>query len=284
MRSAIITGSNGQDAFYLAEILQANNIIHTMVHRASGVNLADLSVVNDLVIGTRPDYIFHLAAHSTINHDHAIHNHETIASGTLMLLEAARKIVPKCRIFLPGSAYQFKNDGNPIKETDPWETRSVYCAARGYSNLLARAYRHMGLHVYFGYFFHHDSPRRHARHISQRIASAAREGREVEIGNMEVVKEWTWAGDTVQAIWSLVNQEKIWEANLGTGIGHSIAEIAQACYAVKGLDYRSYVRPRTDFVPEYSRLTCDPTRIFETGWRPLHDLNYLAEQMVSWKH
>jgi len=284
MKSAIITGSNGQDGQYLTDLLRHYQVNPVHVSSHSGVNLADAAVVGDLVYSIKPDFIFHLAAKSTVHHSAARQNHHLFTNGTLNILEAVRSHAPECRVFLAGSAYQFKNEGRPIKETDPWDTRSVYCAARGYSNSLARAYRHMGLHVFFGYFFHHDSPRRHARHISQRIASAAREGKDVEIGNMDVVKEWTWAGDTVQAVWSLVNQDAVWEANIGTGIGHSIAEFASACYAAVGLNYLNYIRPRADFEPEYSRLTCDPSRIHSTGWRPLHDLNYLAEQMVSWKH
>lgn len=192
MKNAIITGSNGQDGHYLAELLKHYQVTPVLVSRGSGINLNNPSVLNDLVYTVRPEYIFHLAASSTVAHEAARQNHDLFTNGTLNILEAVKLHAPECRVFLAGSAYQFVNHGNPIKETDPWETRSVYCAARGYSNLLARAYRHLGLHVYFGYFFHHDSPHRHARHISQRIATAAREGKEVEIGNMEVVKEWTW--------------------------------------------------------------------------------------------
>lgn len=237
--------------------------------------------VHDLVETIHPEYIFHFAAKSSVDQKFARENHDLFSNGTLNILEAVKQHSPECRVFLAGSAYQFENRGNSIKETDPWETRSVYCAARGYSNLLARAYRHMGLNVYFGYFFHHDSPRRHPRHISQRIATAAREEKKVEIGNADVVKEWTYAGDTVEAVWSLVNQDKIWEANIGTGIGHSIVDFAQACYAVKGLDYRNFILPRADFEPEYSRCTCDPERIFSTGWLPRHGLVQLAEKMVK---
>jgi GDPmannose 4,6-dehydratase len=283
MKRAIITGANGQDGFFLAELLRHYQIEPVLVPSSGVVSIVDTYAVNRLVEDTRPDYVFHLAAKSTVEHAAARQNHYLLANGTLNILQAVKDYAPECCVFLTGSAYQFRNDGNPIKETDPWETRSVYCAARGYSNLLARAYRHMGLHVYFGYFFHHDSPRRHARHISQRIATAAREGKEVEIGNAEVVKEWTWAGDTVEAVWSLVNQDKIWEANIGTGIGHSIMEFAEACFAVKGLNAKNFVRPRADFEPEYSRLTCDPERIYSTGWRPRRNLEYIAEQMVTWK-
>ncbi len=281
MIQAIITGSNGQDGFYLAELLRHYQVEPVLVHSQSAINLADARTVHDLVESVKPDYIFHLAAKSSVDHAYGSTNHDLLATGTHHLLEAVRRINPSCRVFLAGSAYQFVNQGEPIRETDVWETRSVYSAARGYGNLLARAYRHLGMMVYFGYFFHHESPRRGQRHISQRIATAAREGKPVEIGNTEVVKEWTWAGDAVNAVWSLVNQETIWEANIGTGIGHSIAEFAQACYALRGLDYQNFVLPRADFQPEYSKLICDPERIFSTGWRPHHNLQYLAEQMVN---
>jgi GDPmannose 4,6-dehydratase len=281
MKSAIITGSNGQDGFYLHELLKREEVDPVLVSRASGVDLSDYNEVVDLVINCRPDYIFHLAARSTIDHAAAQTNHDVIGRGSFNLLEAVRRWAPECKVFLAGSAYQFKNEGEPIKETDLWETGSVYCAARGYSNLLARAYRAMGTAVYFGYFFHHDSPRRGKDHLSQKIAQAARGKHPIEIGDLRVVKEWTHASDTVEAIWALVNQDRIWEANIGTGIGHSIEDFVEACFAAAGLDYRQFASTTPNYVAPYRRLTCDPSRIFRTGWKPLHGLEYLAEQMVN---
>jgi GDPmannose 4,6-dehydratase len=281
MKSAIITGSNGQDGFYLQELLKREEVDPVLVSRASGVDLSDYNEVVDLVINCRPDYIFHLAARSTVDHVAARTNHDVIARGTFNLLEAVRNWRPQCKVFLAGSAYQFKNDGEPIKETDPWDTTSVYCAARGYSNLLARAYRSMGAPVYFGYFFHHDSPRRGASHLSQKIAYAARNKHPIEIGDLRVVKEWTHASDTVEAIWKLVNQERIWEANIGTGIGHTIEDFVEACFAAVGHDYREFVTTSPNYVAPYRRLTCDPARIYRTGWRPRHGLEYLAHQMTN---
>lgn len=279
--SAIITGSNGQDGFYLQELLKRESVDAILVSRASGIDLANPEVVDSLIANTRPDFIFHLAANSTVAHEAAQQNHGAIATGTLNLLEAVRKWTPECRVFLAGSAYQFQNQGEPIKETDPWDTSSVYCAARGYSNLLARVYRTMGIAVFYGYLFHHDSPRRGASHLSQKIAQAARTKSAIEIGDLRVVKEWTHASDTVEAMWVFVNQNRIWEANIGTGIGHSIEDFAEACFAAAGLDYRNFVSTTPGYSAPYRRLTCDPSRIYRTGWKPRHGLEYLAEQMVN---
>lgn len=281
MRQAIITGGNGQDGYYLAELLRHYQIEPVLVNRGSGIELGSAQVVEGLVESVRPEFIFHLAANSTVDHMAASHNHDTISSGSLNILEAVKKHAPQCRVFLAGSAYQFLNNGNAIKETDPWDTRSVYCAARGYSNLLARAYRSMGLSVYFGYFFHHDSPRRGMRHLSGQIANAAKSRIPISIGDVTVVKEWTWAGDSMEAVWSLVNQDAIWEANIGTGIGRTVAEFCDACYRCAGLHWRDYVFADENFKPHFRRLVCNPERIYSTGWRPRYDLEYLANAMVN---
>lgn len=279
--SAVITGSNGQDGFYLQQLLHREGVDAILVHRMSGIDLTDPEVVNSLILNTRPSYIFHLAANSTVDHLAAQANHDVIGTGSFNLLEAVFRWMPECKVFLAGSAYQFKNMGEPIKETDEWATDSVYCAARGYSNLLFQAYRAMGLSVFYGYLFHHDSPRRGQNHLSQKIAYAARTKSPIEIGDLRVIKEWTYASDTVEAMWTLVNQNRIWEANIGTGIGRTIEDFVEACFAVMGLDYREFVTTPEGYVAPYRSLTCDPSRIYRTGWKPRHGLEYLAEQMVN---
>lgn len=278
---AIITGANGQDGFYLAKLLRHYRVEPILINSDSGIDLSQRFVVQDLVDSAQPDFIFHLAAKSTTAHNLCANNHETIAQGAFNLLDAAHKFARNCRVFLAGSAYQFKNTGAPISEDDPWDTKSVYCAARGYSKLLAEAYRAQGLMTYFGYFFHHDSPRRGMEHISQRIALAARDREHIEIGDPLVVKEWTFAGDTMEAVWSLVQQDAIFEANIGTGIGNSIAEFAEACYLSQGLEWRDYVKPIDGYVAPYQSLTCNPERILSTGWKPRYRLYELAHMMMN---
>lgn len=278
---AVIFGSNGQDGYYLAELCARLCIEVVPVPR--GQLRGDLQTPNSLkwlLLDNPPEYIFHLAANSTTSHDAGPENHATIANGTLNLLEAVREHAPNARVFIAGSAYQFRNTGEPIRETDPWEPRSVYAAARCYANLLARIYRDRGLRVYFGYFFHHESPIRKARHISHQIAEAARTGTPIEIGNLNVRKEWTFAGDVANAIWHLVTQDSVTEANIGTGDGRTIQEFAEVCYGAANLDWRKFVKPREGFVSDFQSMTCDPARIFSTGWRPKTSLHDLARMMV----
>lgn len=277
---AIITGSNGQDGHYLETLLRFYNVEPILIPSNSGVDLRQRFIVQELVDSTRPDFIFHLAAKSTTSQAFAAANHEIIAQGSFNLLDAALRFAPNCRVFLAGSAYQFKNTGEPIKETDPWDTSSVYCAARGYSKLLADAYRAQGLMTYLGYFFHHESPRRTSGHMSHLIAQAARIGGCLKIGDASVVREWTYAGDAMEAIWCLVQQDAIFEANIGTGIGHSLGEFAELCYKIRGMNWMDYVKSKPEYVAPYHRLTCNPDRIFSTGWRPKYNLTELADMMV----
>lgn len=278
---AVIFGANGQDGHYLSELCKTMSVEVVPIGR--GQLRGDLQTPNSLkwlLLDNHPEYIFHLAATSTTKHEDAADNHAAIATGTFNLLEAVRLHAPTVRVFVAGSGYQFRNTGEPIRETDPWEPRSVYASARCYANLLCRTYRDMGLRVYFGYFFHHESPLRKARHIAQQIASAARSGIPIEIGDLNSRKEWTFAGDVVKALWHLVTQDAVTEANIGTGDGRTIGEFVEACYGAANLNWRDYVKPREGFIPDFNSMTCDPTRIFSTGWRPTVSLHDLARMMV----
>ena len=100
------------------------------------------------------------------------------------------------------------------------------------------------------------------------------------MGDLGVEKEWTFAGETVEAMWTLVQQDEIFEANLGSGIAHSIADWANACFMVVHCDWREYVIQKELFTPEYSRLVANPARIQALGWRPKISLPQLAHMMV----
>src|SRR5690349_264851 len=227
---AIIFGVNGQDGYYLSQLLLGRGIDVIGVSRSQGAsiigNVADGKFVRDLVQNGKPDYIFHLAANSTVRHDVLFENHETISTGTLNILESVYRYSPSTRVFISGSALQFVNNGHPITETDPFEALNPYSVSRIQSVYAARYFRTLGLRTFVGYFFHHDSPRRPERHINMKIAQAAiriGKGSEetIELGNIDVVKEYNYAGDLMTAIWTLVNQEVTHEAVIGSGKGYS---------------------------------------------------------------
>ena len=285
---ALIFGANGQDGHYLGRLCERRGFSVAAVSRRDAPiigDVADATFVTELIRARRPGLIFHLAANSTTRHDAAAENHATIGTGTLNVLEAVYRHSPESRVFLAGSALQFVNHGRPISEDDPWDSGSPYAAVRNYSNLLARYYRRLGLRVYFGYLFHHESPRRKSGHVSKTIADAAHraaagEKFTLEMGDLSVEKEWTFAGDTVEAMLTLTNQEAVFEANLGSGVTHTIADWARECFTAVGRDWREYIVKKSGFTPEYPRLVANPVRIHALGWQPKTSFEELARLMV----
>lgn len=285
---ALIFGANGQDGYYLHALLQKQGVEVVGVSRSGDWVRADVASWSDvevLIEKHKPDFVFHLAANSTTRHGAMFENQATICTGTLNILEAVKTHCPTSRVFLSGSGVQFKNSGNPISERDAFEAGSPYALARIHSVYAARYYRSLGLKVYVGYLFHHDSPRRQEHHVSQMIAGAVKRiaagSREVlELGDVSVQKEWTFAGDVVAAIWALVQQDEVFEATIGSGLAYSIEEWLQQCFALTDKNWRDHVRLREGFTPEYSRLVCDPATIRSLGWAPTVSLNGLARMMV----
>jgi GDPmannose 4,6-dehydratase len=288
--TALIFGANGQDGYYLSRLCAQRGVEPIGVSRSPGGDwrqgdVADREQVNVLVRDCQPSYIIHLAANSTTRHEALFENHATISTGALNVLEAAATFTPRARVFLAGSGVQFRNDGAPISEQTPFAATSAYAVARIQSVYAARYFRARGLRTYVGYLFHHESPRRGPRHVSQKVAQAVRRiaagsGEMLELGDIQVRKEWMFAGDAATAIWTLLEQEAVFEAAIGSGVAFSIQEWVSQCFALVGLDWRDHVRLHTDFTPEYGCLVSDPSTMRSLGWRPTVGLRELAAMMV----
>ncbi len=286
---ALIFGANGQDGFYLSELLSRNNIDVISSSRKGSIadgDVGDFAFVKNIIEQNKPSYIFHLAASSTTRHDALYDNHHSIATGTLNVLESAKLYSPHSKVFISGSGLQFKNESLPIKETDPFEARDAYSVSRIQSVYAARYYRQLGIQAYVGYFFNHDSPRRSPRHVSKMIASAVKSighgNKEIiEIGDLRVKKEWGFAGDIVEAVWTLVQQDNIMEAALGTGKGYSIQDYIEVCFNHIKKDWHEFVKPKPGFVAEYSQLISNPETIFSLGWKPKTSFNDLVTMMLT---
>lgn len=285
---ALIFGANGQDGYYLRALLQEQGLAVIGASRSGDwvhADVASFGAVESLIEQHKPHFVFHLAANSTTRHSALFENHATICTGTLNILEAVKNHCPTSKVFLSGSGVQFRNQGIPISENDAFDANSSYSLARIHSAYAARYYRALGLKVYIGYFFHHDSPRRKEHHVSQMIASAARRIKAgsdeiIELGDVTVQKEWTFAGDVVNGLWTLVQQEDVFEATLGSGLAYSIEEWLERCFALIGKNWRNHVKLRVGFTPEYSRLVCDPSTLHSLGWTPTVSFNDLARMMV----
>ncbi len=287
--TAIIFGANGQDGHYLSKLLLERGLQVIPVSRQGDVikaDVADYGVVKSILEQYKPDYVFHLAANSTTRHQVLFENHATISTGTLNILEAVRTVVPQAKVFISGSGLQFKNEDLPIKETAAFDARDAYSVSRIHSVYAARYYRTLGIKTYIGYFFNHDSPRRSDRHVCKMIANTVKkiangEEAKIEIGDMSVRKEWGFAGDIVEAVWTLVQQDEVFEAVLGTGEAYSIKDYIEVCFDIIQKDWRGYVKPVEGFKAEYRQLVSDPATIFSLGWRPSTSFRQLAALMLT---
>jgi GDPmannose 4,6-dehydratase len=229
---ALIFGAGGQDGYYLDRLCRAKNIEAMGISRSGNWikgDVRNLVEVESLIKRYSPHYIFNLAAISTTRHETLFANHETIATGTLNILESVYRYSPATKVFLAGSGVQFKNTGSPISERDEFAALSQYAVARIHSAYAARYYRSLGIKAYVGYLFHHESPLRKPEHTSRMIVQAVRriargDQEHLLIGDWSVQKEWTFAGDVVQAIFTLVEQDEIFEAVIGSGVAYSIKD------------------------------------------------------------
>lgn len=287
---ALIFGVNGQDGFYLSKLLRENQVEAVGVSRSSGDvrgDVAEYDLVEALMIKHQPGYVFHLAANSTTDHAALFENHQAISTGTLNILEAARLHCPNAKVFLSGSAMQFTNRGVPIDENTSFEARSPYAVARIQSVYAGRYYRErFGMKVYTGYFFNHDSPMRTERHVNQKIAAAARRvasgtPEKLIIGNLDVEKEFNFAGDVVEAAWRLVNQHAMFECVIGCGKAYRIKDWLTACFERIGKRWQDYIEVADGFQPEYKVLVSNPRLIKSLGWEPRVGFEELADMMME---
>ena len=288
MGVAIIFGASGQDGYYLTNLLHSLNIDVVSVSRSEGFINTDISnyqQVADLINEYKPDYVFHFAANSTTKHTVIFENNTTIVTGTLNILEAVKNYSPNCKVFISGSALQFKNNNLPIDETTPFEARDGYSASRIASVYMARYYRSLGLQIYVGYFFNHDSERRSERHLTKKIVSAAKDiligkMQNFEVGSLETIKEYTHAKDTVSAVWILVNQTDIYEAVIGSGIGYRVKDWIELCFAKVGMNWQDYVIEKDNYKADYKSLVSNPALMMSLGWEPKITLEELATLML----
>ena len=287
---AIIFGINGQDGYYLSHLLTASGYKVLGVSRSKGDwisgDVKDFSFVDQLIKTEKPDLIYHLAANSTTRHEVMFENHETISTGTLNILESVYRNRPSCKVFLSGSAMQFKNTGIRINENTSFEASSPYAVARIHSTFAARYYRTKGLRVYVGYFFNHESPLRTPKHVSRMITDAVQRIKngsteKIELGDLSVKKEWNYAGDFANAIYTLTAQEEIFETVIGCGIAYSIEDWLRVCFEHINKNWEDFVILKKGYIPEYDLLVSDPSLLYSLGYQPKINFEQLALLMLN---
>ena len=260
------------------------------ISRHSGDVIGDVSdygFIKGQIIEFQPDFIFHFAADSTTNHDSLFSNHSSISTGTLNILESVRLYCPNSRIFLSGSALQFLNTGVPINENTPFDASSAYAVARIQSVYAARYFRSkFDLKIYVGYFFNHDSQFRSERHVNQKIVQAVKRiargsDEKIELNDISVKKEFSFAEDIIKGVWTLINQDYVFEVVIGSGQAYSIQEWVEYCFSKIGKRWQNHVIQAKDIKSEYKVLVSDPKLINSLGWKNMIDFYSLADLMLN---
>jgi GDPmannose 4,6-dehydratase len=309
--TAIITGITGQDGSYLAELLLSKGYrVIGMMRRSSVVtferiqhiqdqieiiqgDLHDQSSLMDLMETYKPDEVYNLAAQSFVptSWNQPVLTGEVTALGVTRMLEAIRLLSPKTRFYQASSSEMFgKVHQVPQNETTPFYPRSPYGVAKVYGHWITINYRESyNLFAVSGILFNHESPRRGTEFVSRKITYGAVRiklglAKELRLGNLDSRRDWGFAGDYVDAMVRLIQNDHPEDFVVGTGETHSVLEFCDKAFSYLDMDYREYViqDPRFYRPAEVDLLVADSTRVRQKlGWAPKVDFNKLVQMMVD---
>ncbi len=313
MPKALITGITGQDASYLAEFLlekgyevygttrrssTVNNErikhIEDRIHILSGDLLDQSSLVSALQV-SQPDEVYNLAAQSFVkaSWDQPVLTGEFTAIGVTRMLEAVRNVNPKIKFYQASSSEMFgKVLEVPQKETTRFYPRSPYGVAKVYGHYITLNYREsFDMFACSGILFNHESPRRGLEFVTRKISHAVARislGKQdkLELGNLEAKRDWGFAGDYVEAMWMMLQQDKPDDYVVATGEAHSVQEFVEIAFSFVGIsDWQKYVVSNVDAhlrPAEVDHLIGDATKAKnELGWSPKTSFRELVEMMVK---
>ncbi|MFA7172167.1 MAG: GDP-mannose 4,6-dehydratase [Kiritimatiellia bacterium] len=320
MQRALITGITGQDGSYLTELLlQKGYEIHGIIRRSSSFNtqridhlyqdphimgtrlflhygdLADAGRLAKLIYEIQPNEVYHLGAqsHVRVSFDIPEYTADVVALGTIRLLEAIREtgMKQKIRFYQASSSELYgKVAETPQRESTPFHPRSPYAVAKLYAYWATVNYREAyNMHASNGILFNHESPRRGPTFVTRKITMAAARIKvglqnALYLGNLDARRDWGFAGDYVEAMWRIVQQERADDFVIATGETHSVREFCEEAFALLDLDWKEYVKhdPRYNRPSEVDLLLGDPSKARATlGWEPKVSFKELTRMMVE---
>jgi GDPmannose 4,6-dehydratase len=311
MPTALITGITGQDGSYLAELLLSKGYrVVGIVRRSStmpyerighlvdrvelvSADLLDQTSLTDVVGECTPDEIYNLAAQSFVqtSWSQPVLTGEFTALGVTRMLEAMKKAAPKARFYQASSSEMFgKVVETPQRESTPFYPRSPYGVAKVYGHWITVNYREsFGLYAVSGILFNHESPRRGLEFVTRKVTDAVARiklgtANELRLGNLDSRRDWGFAGDYVDAMWRMLQQDDAEDYVIGTGHTCSVRDLCEAAFGHVGLDYREYVKQDPKFFrpAEVDLLVADPSKAAaKLGWRTTVTFKGLVEMMVD---
>lgn len=310
-KSALITGITGQDGSYLAEfLLDKGYEVHGTFRRASTPtfdriehlvddiqlhqsDLTDQSSLFKLVNAIRPDEVYNLAAQSFVgtSWDQVLATGDVTGLGCARILEAIRSVDESIRFYQASSSEMFgKVHETPQRETTILHPRSPYGCAKVYGHYLTINFRESyDMFACSGILFNHESPRRGLEFVTRKITNAVARikmglQKELRLGNLDAKRDWGFAGDYVEAMWMMLQQEKPDDYVIGTGITSRVGDFVDLAFDQVGLDPSDFVviDPKFYRPAEVDLLLADPSKAEnELGWKPKTDLKGLVEMMVE---
>ena len=320
MKRALITGITGQDGSYLAELLLNKGYeVHGLIRRSSSFNterldhlyadphedsrlhlhygdLTDGVGVRQVLTKAHPDEVYNLGAqsHVRVSFDCPVYTVQTDAIGTINLLEAIRDTGRPIRFYQASSSEMYgKVAETPQTESTPFYPRSPYACAKVYSYWQTINYREAyGMHASNGILFNHESPRRGETFVTRKITRAAtriKEGLQDKLflGNLDARRDWGFAGDYVEAMWLMLQQDKPDDYVIATGKTYSVLEFVNTAFTYLGLDWTKHVELDQRYLrpSEVDVLQGDASKAKRVlGWEPKTDLLALIKMMVRADH
>jgi len=317
MRTALITGINGQDGSYLTElllkkgynvhgILKRNSVAENQTARLDDVyhiikdnlyyaDMTDMASLVRVLQEVEPDEIYNLAAqsHVRISFDQPIYTTQAVAVGTMNLLEAIRLICPQVKMYQASSSEMFGNsidDDGYQRETTPMNPTSPYGCAKVFGYNLIRNYRNSyGLFLSNGILFNHESPRRGTNFVTNKVVKEAVKIKygltdKLMLGNLNATRDWGHAKDYVKAMYLILQQDSSNDFVCATGISHSVKELCEYTFTSLGLEYQDYVGVDEKYYrpEELDNLKGDPSKLRSIGFEYTYTFETMLDEMINY--
>ncbi len=310
-KKALITGITGQDGSYLAEFLLAKGYeVYGMVRRTSTVryerirhiqdqihivqgDLQDQTSLTRAIADIRPDEVYNLGAQSFVptSWNQPVFTGEVTALGVTRMLEAIHTVKPDTRFYQASSSEMFgKVQEVPQREETPFYPRSPYGVAKVYGHWITVNYRESyNMFAVSGILFNHESPRRGLEFVTRKVSYHVAKiklglAHELRIGNLDAQRDWGFAGDYVEAMWLMLQQDTPDDYVIATGKTHSIERLLEVAFSCVDLDWRNYTVQDERFMrpAEVDLLVGNPAKAHaKLGWEPTITFEQLIEMMVA---
>src|SRR3990167_7724134 len=313
MPKALITGITGQDGSYLAEfLLEQGYQVYCLTRRTSTVNneriahiedritliqgdLLDQSSLVEAVDSVEPEEVYNLAAQSFVktSWNQPVLTGEYTGLGVTRMLEAIRTVNPKIKFYQASSSEMFgKVTETPQKETTRFHPRSPYGVAKAYGHYITVNYRESyDIFACSGILFNHESPRRGLEFVTRKITHAVArislgKQKKIELGDLKPKRDWGFAGDYVEAMWHMLQQDEPDDYVIATGENHSVEEFVKLAFGIVGIsDWKKYVEPNKEAhmrPAEVDYLVGDYSKAKKVlGWEPKTSFKELVRMMVE---